>query len=118
MDPSWPSRRPSLALPAHVVVVSLPPSSAPHSLEATQPSQLLGTSELNRSTATFAPEAMQDSMLAVAESNSMVEHFKNGIRHAGWLYKLVGKDPQDVNWKRYWVSHRIQPAGHLPHLNV
>ena len=42
-------------------------------------------------------------MLAVAESNDMVTYFKNGIRHAGWLYKLVGKSPLDVNWKRYWV---------------
>ena len=76
---------------------------SPCSVEASPPPQLLGTSELNR-TVVFAPDGMRDSMLAVAEANSMVSHFKNGIRHAGWLYKLVGKSPLDVNWKQYWVS--------------
>ena len=52
----------------------------------------------------FAPDGMRESMLAMAETNEMVSSFKNGIRHAGWLYKLVGKSPLDVNWKQYWVS--------------
>lgn len=75
------------------------------------PPQLLGTSELNKTTTagrrddpSFAPGGMRDSMLAVHGATHMVDSFQNGVRHAGWLYKLVGKSPQDINWKRYWVS--------------
>lgn len=42
--------------------------------------------------------------MQVEQANTMVATFPSGIRHAGWLYKLVGKTPLDVNWKRYWVS--------------
>ena len=76
-------------------------------MAASPPPQLLGTSELNRTSVAsvvgFAPDGMRDSMLAVAEANKMVGGFKSGIRHAGWLHKLVGKTPLDVNWKQYWV---------------
>lgn len=46
---------------------------------------------------------MHDTLLAAEEANEMVKSFQNGIRHAGWLYKLIGKTPSDMNWKRYWV---------------
>ena len=50
---------------------------------------------------------MKSTMLAVAEANTMVADFKSGLRQAGWLYKLVGKSPQDVNWKKYWVGPKL-----------
>lgn len=51
----------------------------------------------------FGPPGMHDTLLAAEEANEMVKSFQNGIRHAGWLYKLIGKTPSDMNWKRYWV---------------
>jgi hypothetical protein len=54
----------------------------------------------------FIPPGMHETMLSVHEANTMVNSFQSGIRQAGWLYKLVGKTPQDVNWKKYWVRKR------------
>lgn len=35
---------------------------------------------------------------------AMAKSFNSTIRKEGWLYKLVGKNPTDVKWKKYWVS--------------
>lgn len=42
-------------------------------------------------------------LLSSAETAAMVNTFKSGVRHAGWLHKLVGKTPQDIHWRKYWV---------------
>jgi len=44
--------------------------------------------------------------LSAAETAAMVNTFKSGVRHAGWLHKLVGKTPQDTSWRKYWVRGR------------
>jgi hypothetical protein len=46
----------------------------------------------------------RDTLLTRDEESTMISSFRAGIRHSGWLHKLVGKTPQDINWKRYWVS--------------
>lgn len=45
-------------------------------------------------------------LMTAAHTAAMTNTFKSGVRHAGWLHKLVGKTPQDTNWRRYWVSAR------------
>ncbi|KAG1662011.1 hypothetical protein FOA52_009500 [Chlamydomonas sp. UWO 241] len=58
-----------------------------------------GTGTMGRTLAGVAPGG---TMLSVAEATSMVTGFKSGIRQAGWLYKLCGKSPLDISWKKYW----------------
>lgn len=40
------------------------------------------------------------------QQTAMAKSLNSTIRKKGWLYKLVGKNPTDVKWKKYWVSGR------------
>jgi hypothetical protein len=68
-----------------------------------QPRAYFATSSTHRA-AEGAEGGGRDTLLSRDEENTMVSGFRAGIRHSGWLHKLVGKTPQDINWKRYWVS--------------
>lgn len=48
----------------------------------------------------------RDPLLSVSEATSMVTSWgeRAGIIKCGQLYKLIGKTPLDINWKKYWVS--------------
>lgn len=52
----------------------------------------------------FIADSPMGNTLTADEETTMVSGYRSGIRHAGWLHKLVGKTPLDVRWKKYWVS--------------
>lgn len=61
----------------------------------------------------FNADSPMGPTLTADEETAMVSGYKSGIRHAGWLHKLVGKTPLDVRWKKYWVSLRLATYIHV-----